>query len=323
MTLTDEYDYHLPKELIAQFPLARRSDARMLVVDRKSEQLTHAYVRDLPEFLHASDALVINDTRVIPARLSGYRTRTRGRWEGLFLALSDQGLWHILGKTRGRLSVGETITLQDRFLRDDIRLTMVAKLEGGEWAARPESDEPAVELLERVGRVPLPGYIRGGEMVDSDISTYQTIFASQPGAVAAPTAGLHFTDDLLSRVQQLGTAIERVTLHVGLGTFRPITASALEEHVMHSERGSIDAATVKRLLARRASHGRIVAVGTTTVRTLESASAEGSLQAWQGSTNLFIRPPYQFRSVEFSLASQYLTGSRADLRRRSVGSESL
>lgn len=323
MTLTDAYDYHLPKELIAQFPLVRRSDARMLVVHRSSGQLTHAYIRDLPGFLQPSDALVINDTRVIPARLSGYRTRTRGRWEGLFLALSDQGLWHILGKTRGRLSVGETITLQDRFLRDDIRLTMVAKLEGGEWAARPESDEPTANLLERVGRVPLPGYIRGGEMVDADVSTYQTIFASQPGAVAAPTAGLHFTEDLLSRIQQLGTAIERVTLHVGLGTFRPITASALDQHIMHSERGSIDAGTVERLLARRASKGRIVAVGTTTVRTLESASAQGSLQAWQGTTNLFIRPPYQFRSVDALLTNFHLPRSTLLVLVRTFGGDRL
>jgi S-adenosylmethionine:tRNA ribosyltransferase-isomerase len=206
MTLTDEYDYHLPKELIAQFPLARRSDARLLVVDRQTGQLTHAHVRDLPEFLQSSDAIVINDTRVIPARLSGYRTRTRGRWEGLFLAAAEQGLWRILGKTRGRLTVGETITLQDRYLRDDIRLTLVAKLEGGEWAARPESKESVSQLLERVGRVPLPGYIRGGEMVDTDASTYQTVYASQPGAVAAPTAGLHFTEDLLQRIHQHGVA---------------------------------------------------------------------------------------------------------------------
>ena len=323
MVLTDDYDYELPKELVAQFPLARRSDARMLVVDRRSGKLTHAHVRDLVEFLRPADALVINDTRVIPARLIGHRTRTHGRWEGLFLSASDEGMWRILGKTRGRMQPGETVTLHDRQSREDVRLTMVSKLDGGEWAARPESSESTFELLERVGRVPLPGYIRGGEMVDSDPVTYQTVFASRPGAVAAPTAGLHFTEDLLRQIGGQGIAIERVTLHVGLGTFRPITAAHLEEHVMHSEWGCIDAATVERLLSRRKAGGRIVAVGTTAVRTLETAAASGSLQAWQGTTNLFIRPPYTFRAVDAMLTNFHLPRSTLLVLVRTFGGDPL
>jgi S-adenosylmethionine:tRNA ribosyltransferase-isomerase len=323
MSRVDEYDYHLPKERIAQYPLACRTDARMMVVDRRMGTLTHAHVRDLPDFLRPSDAVVINDTRVIPARLVGYRTRTRGHWDGLFLSVSEEGLWRILGRTRGRLQIGETVTLRDRRLQDACRLTMVAKLGGGEWAARPDSNEPPLELLERIGRVPLPGYIRGGEMVDADPVTYQTVFATQPGAVAAPTAGLHFTQDLLRRLEAKGVGIERVTLHVGLGTFRPISAPTLDEHVMHAEWGRIDAPTVDRLLARRAAGGRIVAVGTTAVRTLETAALKGTLTAWQGETDLFIRPGHTFRAVDAVLTNFHLPRSTLLVLVRTFGGDQL
>jgi S-adenosylmethionine:tRNA ribosyltransferase-isomerase len=294
-----------------------------MVVDRQAGSLVHAHVRDFPEFLHPSDALVINDTRVIPARLVGYRTRTGGRWEGLFLSTSEQGLWRVLGKTRGRLEPGETVTLQDRHRRDVTRLTLVANLGGGEWAVRPDTDEPPLELLERVGRVPLPGYIRGGEMVDSDPANYQTVFAEKPGAVAAPTAGLHFTPQLLQQIAAKRIAICRVTLHVGLGTFRPIAAPTLEQHVMHSEMGCIDSAVVAELLARRAAGGRIVAVGTTAVRTLETAAASGNLCRWQGATDLFIRPPYTFRAVDALLTNFHLPRSTLLVLVRTFGGDEL
>jgi S-adenosylmethionine:tRNA ribosyltransferase-isomerase len=167
------------------------------------------------------------------------------------------------------------------------------------------------------------GDIRGGEMVDSDPATYQTVFASKPGAVAAPTAGLHFTEDLLRHIAQRGIGIERVTLHVGLGTFRPITAAHLDEHLMHSEWGCIDAATVERLLARRKAGGRIVAVGTTAVRTLETAAAGGSLQAWQGMTDLFIRPRYTFRAVDAVLTNFHLPRSTLLVLVRTFGGDQL
>lgn len=305
----DQYDYDLPRELIAQQPLARRSDARLLVVDRQSEVIEHYHVRDLPEILKQGDRLVLNNTRVIPASLAGYRTNTGGRWQGLFLSLNEEGHWRILCKTRGRLSAGETVMLIDRTLRDVAQLRLIEKLPGGAWLAHPEPHQEALELLEQVGRVPLPHYIHGGEMRDSDRQTYQTVFAQEPGAVAAPTAGLHFTEALLKQLEQQGIGRTRVTLHVGLGTFRPITADTLSEHVMHSEWAAITPEAVSELQQTRATGGRIVAVGTTTVRTLESASQSGQLEPWTGETNLFIRPPYQFRSVDMLLTNFHLPRS--------------
>lgn len=323
MSEIDHYDYPLPRELIAQQPLARRSDARMLVVDRGSDTFWHAHVRDLPEMLNPSDCLVVNDTRVVPARLVGRRTQTGGRWVGLFLAADESGIWRLLGKTRGKLQPGETITLQDRLGRNDVTMRMIAPLGGGQWAAQPEPDEPPWTLLERVGRVPLPPYIRGGEMEEGDMLAYQTIYAEHRGAVAAPTAGLHFTKELMEQIQQRGIETCRVTLHVGEGTFRPIAVEALEQHTMHTEWGRIDADTVERLRKTRAAGGRIVAVGTTSVRVLETAAAEGELQAWQGETNLFIRPPYEFRAVDAMLTNFHLPKSTLLVLVRTFGGDDL
>ena len=323
MSEIDQYDYQLPRELIAQRPLRQRSDARLLIVRRRQATLDHAHVRDLPELLSPGDCLVVNDTRVIPARLTGRRTRTGGRWTGLFLAADEAGNWKVLAKTRGKLAAGETISLEDADARGAFRLLVLAKLGGGVWAVRPESDEPAGELLERVGRVPLPPYIRNGQMVDADRETYQTVYAEHPGAIAAPTAGLHFTSDLLRRLARRGIDTCRLTLHVGLGTFRPITVQRLSEHVMHSEWAQISAATVARLLRVRAAGGRIVAVGTTAVRTLETAAAGGKLRAWQGETDLFIRPPYQFRAVDALLTNFHLPKSTLLVLVRTFGGDAL
>lgn len=322
MTRTDDYDYELPKELIAQHPLATRTDARLLVVDRAQQSLTHAHIRDLPDFLRPSDALVLNDTKVLPARLKGYRLSTRGRWQGLYLS-SDHGLWRILGKTRGRLQEGEQVVLEDREGRDAFPLTMVRRLDKGEWVAKPEVDGSFVDLLERVGRVPLPGYIRSGEMTDADSAAYQTVFARTPGAVAAPTAGLHFTPALLQRIAQLGVAIQHVTLHVGIGTFRPVQTDNLDEHPMHTEWASAPAETVRALQERRNQGGRVVAVGTTVVRTLESAARGGSLEAWAGETDLFIRPPYAFRAVDVLLTNFHLPRSTLLVLVRTFGGDGL
>ena len=323
MSELEQYDYHLPRELIAQSPLTDRSDARLLVVRRETQTLEHRFVRDLPAIVAAGDGLVLNDTRVIPARLVGYRTQTGGRWEGLYLGSDDHGVWKILAKTRGKLKPGETVTLQDREGRDTCRLMLLDQVGQGLWAARPETDEDVLNLLDRIGRVPLPPYIRDGQMVDSDRETYQTVYAEKPGAVAAPTAGLHFTPQLLEELQNGGIEICRVTLHVGLGTFRPITAAKLDEHPMHAEWASIDATTVSRLNAIRAAGGRIVAVGTTAVRTLETATASGQLQAWQGETDLFIRPPYQFRAVDVLLTNFHLPKSTLLILVRTFGGDGL
>jgi S-adenosylmethionine:tRNA ribosyltransferase-isomerase len=351
MAEIDQYDYELPRELIAQRPLAVRSDARLLVVHRDLGTWEHSHVRNLPEFLDPVDCLVLNDTRVIPARLVGYRTNTKGRWTGLFLSADEAGNWQVLSKTRGKLSAGETITLVDRQHHGVCRLMLLSNLGDGQWVARPDAQESALDLLERVGRVPLPPYIRDGEMVDDDQENYQTVFAEKPGAVAAPTAGLHFTEDLLQRIRNLGVDIHRVTLHVGLGTFRPVSVERLSDHKMHSEWASLDAPTADRLNQIRAAGGRLIAVGTTVVRTLESVAAENApktspktgqapdihdpepvpfsetepvpFSAWQGETDLFIRPPYRFRAIDALMTNFHLPKSTLLVLVRTFGGDDL
>lgn len=323
MSELDHYDYELPRDLIAQSPLPVRHDARMLLVDRERDSLSHLHVRDLPEVLGPKDCLVLNDTRVVPARLLGYRTATGGHWEGLFLDASPDGLWRLMCKTRGKLVAGETVTLVDTAGRDDVRLRLGARLPDGLWAARPESDEETFVLLERVGRVPLPPYIRKGEMVESDRTRYQTVYAAKPGAVAAPTAGLHFTEPLLQRLRQRGIESCCLTLHVGPGTFRPITSDSLADHTMHSEWGTIEPEIAERIAAVRRRGGRVVAVGTTSVRLLETAAADGTLRAFRGQTDLFIRPPYEFRAVDALLTNFHLPRTTLLVLVRTFGGDAL
>lgn len=306
MSEIDDYDYELPEDLIAQWPQADRHNARMMVVDRRRQMLTHWLVRNLAELLRPADVLVINETRVVAARLLGARSETGGRWEGLFLAADERGWWRILSRTRGKPKPGETIRLLNRFGRDDIELRLVEKDADGVWTVEPLSREPWHELLDRVGRVPLPPYIRGGEMREEDRDRYQTVYARKLGSAAAPTAGLHFTPKLLSDIEEAGIAIARLTLHVGLDTFRTIKRATLAEHRMHREWGEIDEPTAELIRERRAAGGRIVAVGTTSVRVLETASRGGELRAWSGETDLFIRPPYEFRAVDALLTNFHL-----------------
>ncbi len=317
------YDYELPKELVAQSPLIVRSDARLLLVDRQRNSLSHNYVRDLPELLREGDCLVLNDTRVVPARLVGFRTQTGGRWEGLFLEAGQTGHWRILCKTRGRLAPGETVTLVNAEGTEDVELEMGTKEPGGVWVVRPRSDEATFRLLDRIGRVPLPPYIRKGQMVESDRRNYQTVYARTPGAVAAPTAGLHFTESLLSKIQARGIGIVHATLHVGMGTFRPIETDSLSKHEMHNEWGCLEAETVDRLVDCRQSGGRIVAVGTTSVRLLETAAADGTLQAFCGDTKLFIRPPYQFNAVDAMMTNFHLPRTTLLVLVRTFGGDDL
>jgi S-adenosylmethionine:tRNA ribosyltransferase-isomerase len=308
------FDYEIPRRLVAQEPLRHRTDARLMVVDRRRQLIDHHHVRDLPHLLPEGDRLVINDTKVIPAQLAGVRTQTGGRWQGLFLEATPEGHWRILCKTRGRLDAGEAITLSDREGRSSMKLWLLERLEEGQWLAHVESDESSAAVLEQLGRVPLPPYIRGGNMVDDDVANYQTVYAQHPGAIAAPTAGLHFTRELLKALEARGVGYSRVTLHVGLGTFRPIESDAWEVHRMHAEWGEISATTAADLNQTRAKGGRVVAVGTTVVRLLESAvrKEDGSgmsshaahqVYAWRGTTDLFIRPPFEFRAIDALLTN--------------------
>jgi S-adenosylmethionine:tRNA ribosyltransferase-isomerase len=318
-----EYDFQLPRELIAQHPLAKRTDARLMIVNRASGQIEHRHIRDLPEILRSTDCLVFNDTKVIPARLVGRRDRTNARWTGLFLGADEHGVWQILSKTRGKLEPGEAIVVLSWDVRQTITLRLLSKLDGGVWAARPEPMGPPLEILDRIGRVPLPPYIRDGEMIEEDIEQYQTVFAERPGAVAAPTAGLHFTSELLAALTRMGIQQERITLHVGVGTFRPITAKRIDDHPMHSEWCSLSAETADRLAEYKGSGRKIVAVGTTVARTLEAAAASGEIKPFSGETNLFIRPPYRFQAVGSLLTNFHLPKSTLLILVRTFGGDQL
>jgi S-adenosylmethionine:tRNA ribosyltransferase-isomerase len=299
MADADDYDYQLPPDLIAQEPLADRAASRLLVVDRGTGSLRHRHVRDLPEILRPGDLLVVNDSRVVPARLVGRREKTGGRWEGLFLRTdAASGAWQLLAHTRGRPAIGERVLLDACDGGAAVAMTLVGRCAGGGWLAEPDVAAPPEAILERVGRVPLPGYIRGGVEATGDRERYQTVYARESGSAAAPTAGLHFTDRLLADLAARGVGRASVTLHVGLGTFRPITAERLDDHVMHSEWCTCPPETVAAVAAARARGGRVVAVGTTAARTLESAARSGTLAPWSGTTDLFIRPGFVFRAVD-------------------------
>ena len=319
MNELDQYDFKLPRELIAQHPLATRSDSRLMLVNRQTGEIDHSHVRDFTRHLNPGDAIVLNNSRVVPAKLVGYRTQTRGRWQGLFLRADEvTGTWEVLTKTRGALTSGETIMVQDRGGRDSMLLRCIARTDDGHLLVRPEAidqwspfESDPYALLDRFGRIPLPPYIRDGQMVDADVKDYQTVFAKEAGSVAAPTAGLHFTESLLRAIEKREVAIAKVTLHVGIGTFRPIVAQRLDDHKMHFETGSLDAQTCQTLLNCRDSGGRIVAVGTTSVRVLESAAiqGQGKLTPWSGETDLFIRPGFHFHGVDALMTNFHLPKS--------------
>jgi len=310
MADADLYDYELPPDLIAQESLADRAAARLLVVDRATAAIEHRHVRDLPQILRAGDLVIVNDTRVVPARLVGRRVKTGGRWEGLFLRVdAASGAWELLASTRGRPEIGERVMLTGLDGLDALTLTLVGRSGGGAWLAVPDVVDPLAtveEILNRVGRVPLPGYIRGGAEQPGDRERYQTVFARQSGSAAAPTAGLHFTDSLLAELAACGIGRASVTLHVGLDTFRPISAERLDDHPMHTEWCECPAETVAAIRETRGRGGRIVAVGTTAARTLETAARSGTLAAWSGPTDLFIRPGFEFRAIDCLLTNFHM-----------------
>lgn len=294
-----------------------------MLVDRQTGTIEHAYFRDLGESLRKNDCLVFNDSRVVPAKLVGKRALTGGRWHGLFLEVNDIGIWKILCKTRGKLAPGEKVIVENRTGVESFELEMIARLNDGEWAVKPLSEQPWNELLDSVGQIPLPHYIRGGAMKDSDITSYQTVYAKNAGAVAAPTAGLHFTKEMLVAIKEAGISIATVTLHVGVGTFRPIKVQNLSDHDMHSERGEIDQATVDKIKSCKANAGRVMAIGTTSVRVLETAGNLDPLQPWTGETNLFIKPPYQFKLVDSLLTNFHLPKSTLLVLVRCFGGDEL
>ncbi len=305
---TNSFDYDLPVDRIAQTPVEPRDSARLLVLRRDNDSLEHRTVRDLPELLAPGDLLVVNDTRVIPARVFGRKARGGGAVELLLLEELPDGDWDVLLRARRRPRPGEAILLPG-----DATATLISDGELGRARVRIAAPQPVLDWIEHTGTIPLPPYIRR-ERNDArqagDRERYQTVYAARPGAVAAPTAGLHFTPELFQRLAARGIERVAVTLHVGLGTFRPVTAEDADDHRMEAERYEVTAAAAARINAARAAGGRIVAVGSTSVRTLETvADADGLARAAAGRSDLFIRPGHQFRLVDAMLTNFHLPRS--------------
>jgi len=294
----EDLDFALPPEQIAQTPAAERTAARLLVLERTSGALHHHRIADLPRLLRPGDLLVLNDARVIPARIRGRRP-SGGRLELLLLGPAAPGTWEAL--VRGHPRVGETVVLPGA------RGEWLEALGDGRWRLRLEVGEDVLAWLERVGEVPLPPYIRRPEGPrPEDRLRYQTTYARVPGAVAAPTAGLHFTPELLAALASRGIEHVMLTLHVGPGTFLPLREGPLEACTIAGERYHIPAVTAARIAETRRAGGRVIAVGTTTVRALESAAQHGPEVAGTGMAELFIRPGYRFRLVDVLLTNFHL-----------------
>lgn len=298
--LTRDFDYDLPPDRIAQHP-APRGESRLLVLDREGFE-RHRQVRDLPALLRPGDLLVINDTRVIPARLFGHRPGG-GQIEILLTGKAGERDWDALVKPGRRAKPGTLITLDEGLTAE-----ILEKEETGRHRLR--FTEPIEPHLERLGHIPLPPYIQREDEAE-DRERYQTVWARNPGAIAAPTAGLHFTQDLLDHLTATGIEIAEVTLHVGLGTFKPVAVDRIEDHRMDSERWEVGETTAEAIRRTRERKGRVVAIGTTVVRTLESAalSGDGEVRAGSGATELFISPGYQFRVVDVLLTNFHLPKS--------------
>jgi S-adenosylmethionine:tRNA ribosyltransferase-isomerase len=299
----DLFDFHLPPERIALRPARPRDSARMLVVERDAP-LADRSVSDLPDILRPGDVLVFNDTRVIPAHLEG--RRGNARIGATLHKRMDLRRWQAFVRNAKRLHEGDVIEFAA-----GVSASAEERLSDGSWVLAFHGEEPVEVLLERAGRMPLPPYIAGKRDTDAqDRADYQTMFAREEGAVAAPTAALHFTPELLARLEARGIRHETLTLHVGAGTFLPVKADDTAEHARHAEWGRINAATADRLNAARASGGRVIAVGTTSLRLLESATGEDRIiRPFEGDTAIFITPGYTFRAIDGLMTNFHLPRS--------------
>ena len=321
---TGDFDFSLPQELIAQHPAVRRDDSRLLVLQRPAGTLTHRRFPDLINYLRSGDVLVLNNSRVIPARLRGVNTVSHGKFEILLLEENSTNDWWAMMKPGKRARVGTQIQLGTQNAeRGDIIATVAETNSEGHRRLQFTGCENILTQLDVLGEIPLPPYIRRGAAISAELEAdsktredrerYQTVFAQPPGSVAAPTAGLHFTPELLEKIRTLGVEICFVTLHVGLGTFAPVKAKSLTEHVMHEERFEISEATARTVNNAKRADRRVIAVGTTSVRVLESAAdAEGSdrsafqIHAGPGRTRIFIHPPRAFKIVDALVTNFHL-----------------
>ena len=303
---THDFYYDLPEELIAQFPSAERDGCRMMVLDRESGAITHRIFRDITEYLRPSDMLVVNSSKVIPARLLGKTDKTGSDMELLLLRALGDDQWETLVRPGKRAKVGASFTFSDV-----LRATVTDVVDGGNRVVKFDYDRAKYQnvyaVLDEIGNMPLPPYITKKLENKSD---YQTVYAKEEGSAAAPTAGLHFTPELIEKIKAMGVGYGEVTLHVGLGTFRPVKVDRIAEHEMHGEFFHIDSDTAAEINRRRAAGGRIIAVGTTSCRVLESvATDDGKVHPISGETGIFIYPGYKFKAVDALITNFHLPES--------------
>lgn len=297
-----DFDFYLPEELIAQTPLEKRDGSRLLVLDKESGAMEHRHFYDLPEYLRAGDCLVLNNSRVLPARLIGTRPGG-GAVELVLLRDLGEGRWECLSRPGRKTKPGTELS----FGSGELKATVEAVAEGGNRIVKFDYQGIFLEVLERLGKMPLPPYIKE-ELQDPE--RYQTVYSRELGSAAAPTAGLHFTNELLEKIQAMGVKVCYVTLHVGLGTFRPVKEDEIENHEMHSEFCIIPEDTARTVTETKQNGGRIVAVGTTSCRTLESfAKDDGTLEACSGWTDIFIHPGYSFKCIDALVTNFHLPES--------------
>ncbi|MEG9296953.1 tRNA preQ1(34) S-adenosylmethionine ribosyltransferase-isomerase QueA [Mangrovibacillus sp. Mu-81] len=299
----EDFDFHLPEELIAQTPLEHRSESRLMVLDKERGAIEHYRFKNIVDFLNEGDCLVLNDTRVLPARLFGQKQDTGANIEVLLLKQEDGDQWETLVKPAKRVRVGTEIVFGD----GKLKATCVGLKDHGGRILEFQYNGIFYEVLDELGEMPLPPYIR--ERLDEQ-ERYQTVFARERGSAAAPTAGLHFTEELLEELKAKGVHIAFITLHVGLGTFRPVSVDTIEEHDMHAEFYQVSGGTARLLNEVKRNGGRIITVGTTSTRTLETiASKHGEFVEENGWTNIFIYPGYEFKGIDGLITNFHLPKS--------------
>lgn len=298
---TSDFYYYLPEEQIAQTPVEPRDHSRLLVYDRETDKVSHKHFYDVCDYLKKGDVLVINDTKVIPARLFGKREGFEGKIEIFLLKRVDLTHWKCMGKPGRRLKVGTKV-----IFNDELSCVITDTLEEGLILCEFIYDGVFEDILDKTGNMPLPPYIT--EHLD-DPTRYQTVYSKYDGSAAAPTAGLHFTKELLEKIKAMGVEVVEVLLHVGLGTFRPVKVDVIEEHVMHSEFYSVSEEAADKINLALAENRRVICVGTTSVRTLESAFKDGKVQAGSGDTSIFIFPGYKFNVVKGLITNFHLPES--------------
>lgn len=298
-----DFDYYLPEELIAQHPLEKRDECRLMILDKEIGQVEHKVFKDILDYLNKGDCLVLNDTRVMPARLIGEKEETRGKMEFLLLKRKDKDTWETLVKPGKRAKIGSRFV----FGQGELKAEVIGMGEEGSRIVKFQYEGVFEEVLDRLGQMPLPPYIT--EKLE-DKEKYQTVYSKETGSAAAPTAGLHFTEELLNKIKEKGIKIAFLTLHVGLGTFRPVKEEEIENHIMHSEYYSINKETADIINSTKENGGRVIAVGTTSCRTLETLGTKyGKVIEDSGWTDIFMYPGYEFKVTDALITNFHLPQS--------------